>query len=70
MAFIVRYFRETWAVALYHDRFPDVRNEVREILKKTLVTLFNGIHPYYSPIFSWKIVNRSFPHWIQPLIEI
>ncbi|CAF0926188.1 unnamed protein product [Rotaria sp. Silwood1] len=31
------YFQENWAVALYHDRFTDVRNEVREILKKTLM---------------------------------
>jgi len=33
----IRYFQENWAVALFHDRFTDVRNEVREILKKTLV---------------------------------
>ena len=32
-----RYFRENWSVAIYHDRFTDVRREVREILKKTLV---------------------------------
>ncbi|CAF4137745.1 unnamed protein product, partial [Rotaria magnacalcarata] len=31
------YFQENWAVALYHDRFADVRIEVREILKKALM---------------------------------
>jgi hypothetical protein len=35
--FSIRYFQENWAVALYHDRFTDVRNEVREILKKAMV---------------------------------
>lgn len=70
MDFFGRYFRETWAVALYHDRFPDVRNEVREILKKTLVNILSGIDRYYSSLFRWKIVNPSFPHLTQPLIEI
>ena len=40
LSLLNRYFQENWAVALYHDRFPDVRNEVREILKKTLVEIF------------------------------
>ncbi|CAF3435054.1 unnamed protein product [Rotaria socialis] len=31
------YFQENWAVAVYHDRFADVRLEVREILKKALM---------------------------------
>jgi len=31
------YFQENWAVALYHDRFADVRDEVRDVLKKTLM---------------------------------
>ncbi|CAF0869342.1 unnamed protein product [Adineta steineri] len=31
------YFQENWTAVLYHDRFNDVRNEVRDILKKTLM---------------------------------
>ena len=27
-----RYFSETWALAMYHDRFADFREEVRELL--------------------------------------
>ncbi|UJR28415.1 hypothetical protein I4U23_009655 [Adineta vaga] len=30
------YFQENWTVALFHDRFTDVRNEIRDILRKTL----------------------------------
>lgn len=26
------FFRETWCLALYHDRFSDFRDEVRELL--------------------------------------
>lgn len=29
---IYRFFRETWCLALYHDRFSDFRDEVRELL--------------------------------------
>lgn len=28
----LRYFRESWAMAVFHDRFPDFRDEVRELL--------------------------------------
>lgn len=26
------YFQEAWALAIFHDRFPDFRDEVRELL--------------------------------------
>lgn len=32
------FFRETWTTAIYHDRFPDFRDEVRELLMTTAIT--------------------------------
>ena len=29
-----RYFREPWACAVFHDRFPDLREEVMELLSQ------------------------------------
>jgi hypothetical protein len=41
--FISSYFKETWCVALYHDRFKDLRAEIREILSNVEVNiLVNG----------------------------
>ncbi|CAF1621244.1 unnamed protein product, partial [Adineta ricciae] len=37
------YFQENWTVALFHDRFTDVRNEIRDILRKTLKNSDNSI---------------------------
>lgn len=39
------YFREAWALAIYHDRFSDFRDEIRELLVNQPVgLLFNLSH--------------------------
>ena len=35
---VCRYFRELWACAVFHDRFPDLREEVRELLSQPAVS--------------------------------
>ena len=35
---LYRFFREPWTCAVYHDRFSDLREEVREILSLQQLT--------------------------------
>ena len=32
MNFVHRFFNETWSLSIYHDRFADFREELRELL--------------------------------------
>lgn len=34
-----RYFNEAWAMAVFHDRFSDFRDEIKEILFSDQVSL-------------------------------
>jgi hypothetical protein len=36
---ISSYFKESWCVALFHDRFKDLRAEIREILSNVKVNI-------------------------------
>ena len=31
---LILYFRELWACAIFHDRFPDLRDEVMDLLRQ------------------------------------
>ena len=47
------YFKESWCVALFHDRFKDLRSEIREILSSVKVNTA-------PPRNIWGFVAKSY----------
>lgn len=49
---LTSYFTEPWCMALFHDRFIDLRKELRQILTSKKVRVVNGYVGYSLQIIS------------------
>ena len=75
----ISYFREPWACAVFHDRFPDFVDEVREHLAAPLVrslttrprTASSLMYVFYTTLnfYLQEGGGESFEQKVQKLVE-